>query len=171
MVCSCIAQNVPWIAGVLSNDIAAILPCTALYVQPKCSHTLNFNIQEFQVSFSPLYCTVSKCILHGKSAYSVHTVCSYIAQNARWITGLLSNNIAAILPCTTLYLQPKYSRTVCFQYTRVSNCFFNTTLYCKTAYYTWEKWVHCAYGMVLHCTECALNHGCFIRRYRRNPAM
>ena len=27
-----------------------------------------FNIQEFQAAFSPLYCTVSKCILHGKSA-------------------------------------------------------------------------------------------------------
>ena len=42
-----------------------------------------FNIQEFQAAFSPLYFTVSKCILHGKSANSVHTVCSYIAQNLR----------------------------------------------------------------------------------------
>ena len=121
------------------------------------------NINEFQVSFSPLYYTVSKCILHGKSAYNVHMVCSYIAQNARWITGLLFNNIAAIMPCTTLYLQPNYSRTVCFQYTRVSNCFFNTTLYCKTAYYTWEKCRQCAYG--------ALNNGCFIQRYRSDLAM
>ena len=39
--------------------------------------------QEFQAGFSPLYCTVSKFIFHGKSADSVHTVCSYIAQNAR----------------------------------------------------------------------------------------
>merc|ERR1711911_304515 len=54
-----------------------------------------FNIQEFQVSFSPLYCTVSRCILHGKSAY----------------------------------------------------------------------------GVFLHCTECAFNHGCFIQRYRSDPAM
>jgi len=130
-----------------------------------------FNIQEFQVSFSPLYCTVSKCILHGKSGYIVHTVCSYIAQNVRWITGLLSNDIAAILPFTALYLQPKYSWTVCFQYTRVSNCFFNTTLYFKTAYFTWEKWVQCAYGVFLHCTECALNNGSFIQRYHSDPAM
>merc|ERR1711911_413367 len=100
-----------------------------------------FNIQELQVSFSPLYCTVSTCILDGKSAYSVHTVCSYIAQNVLCIASVLSYDIAAILPCTALYLQPNYSRTVCFQYTRVSNCFFNTILYCKTAYFKWEKWV------------------------------
>ena len=30
-----------------------------------------FNIQEFQAAFSTLYCTVGKCILHRKSAYSV----------------------------------------------------------------------------------------------------
>ena len=126
-------------------------------------HSL-FNIQEFQAAFSPLYCTVSKYILHGKTAYSVHTMCSYIAQNLLWITGVLSEDIAAILPCTALYLKPKYSRTVCFQYTRVSNCFFNTTLYCKTEYFTWEKCIQCAYGVFLHGKECALNNGCFIQR-------
>ena len=34
-----------------------------------------FYIQKFQPAFSPLYCTLSNCILHEKSAYSVHTVC------------------------------------------------------------------------------------------------
>ena len=133
-------------------------------------HSL-FNIQEFQAAFSPLYFTVSKCILHKKSTYSVHTVCSYIAQNARWITGVLSNDIAAILTCTALYVKPKCSRTLHVQYTRVTNCIFNTTFYCKTTYFTWEKWVQCAYGVFLHCTECALNHGCFSRRYRSDPTM
>merc|ERR1711946_85639 len=42
-----------------------------------------FNTQEFQAGFSTLYCTVSKCVLHRKSAYTVHTVLSYIAENAR----------------------------------------------------------------------------------------
>merc|ERR1711911_485886 len=42
-----------------------------------------FNIQEFQAAFSPLYCTLRQNILHGKSPYSVHTMCSYIAQNVR----------------------------------------------------------------------------------------
>ena len=130
-----------------------------------------FNIQEFQAPFSPLYCTVSKCILHGKSTYSVHTMCSYIAQNASWITGVLSNDIAAIQPCTALYLQPKYSRTVFFQYIRVSRCFFTIILYCKQVYFTWEKYIQCAYDVFLHCTECAFNYGCFIRRHRSDPAM
>ena len=100
-----------------------------------------FDIKEFQVSFSPLFYTVSKFILHGKSGYSVHTVFSYIAQNARWITGFLSNDIAAILPCTAIYLQLKYSRKVFFQYSRVSSFFFTIILYCKQVYFTWEKWV------------------------------
>ena len=42
-----------------------------------------FNIHKFQAAFSPLYCIVNKHILHGKCGYSVHTVCSYIAQNVR----------------------------------------------------------------------------------------
>merc|ERR1711911_536851 len=139
-MCSYIAQKARRITGVLSNDIAAILPCTALYVQPKCKIHSIFNIQEFQAAFSLLYCTVSKCILHGKIAYSVHTMCSYIAQNARRIT-------------------------------RVSSYFFTIILYSKTEYFTWEKSIKCAYDVFLHCTECASNHGCIIRRYRSDPAM
>ena len=142
---------------------------------PSCNQNVPihymFNIQEFQTAFPTLHCIVSKCILHGKSAYSVHTVCFSIAQNVRWITGLLSNDIAAIRPYTALYLQPICGRTLYIQYTRVLNCFFNTTLYCKKAYFTWEKCIQCAYDVFLHCKECALNHGCFIRRYRSDPTM
>ena len=145
-------------------------------MQPKCSHTLHvhvamFNIQEFQAAFSPLFCNVSKRILHGKCGFSVQTVCSYIAQNFCWITGVLSNEIAAILPCTALYVQPKCSHTLHVQYTRVSSCFFIIILYCKQVYFTWEKCIECAYGVFLHCTECALSSGCFIQRYRSDPAM
>ena len=129
-----------------------------------------FNIQEFQAAFSQLYCTVSKCILHGKSAYSVHSVCSYIAQNVRWIMNVhctvrkcilhgnsaysvhtecfyiaqnvrlimkvLADDIAAILPCTALYVQTKCSLKLHVQYTRVSSCFFTIILYCKQVYFT-----------------------------------
>ena len=28
-----------------------------------------------------------------------------------------------------------------------------------------------AYSVRFHCTECALKHGCFIRRYRSDPTM
>merc|ERR1711911_90337 len=102
-----------------------------------------FNIQEFQAAFSPLYFTVSKYILYLKSGYSVHTVCSYIAENACCITGVLFDYIKAILPCTALYVQPKRSHTLHVQYTRLSSCFFTIILYCKQAYFTWEKWVQC----------------------------
>ena len=82
-----------------------------------------FNIQEYLTAFSTLHCTVRKRILHGKSAYTVHTVCSYIAQNAHWITGVLYHDYAAILPCTALFVQPKCTDTLHVQHTRVSNCF------------------------------------------------
>merc|ERR1711911_401803 len=130
-----------------------------------------FNIQEFQVSFSPLYCTSSRCILHGKSGYSVNSVCSYIAQNVLCITSVLSNDIAAILPCRALYVQSKCRHTLYVQYTRVSRFFFTIILYCKHVYFTWEKCIQCAYGVFLHCTECALNNGSFIQQYRSDPAM
>merc|ERR1711911_533713 len=130
-----------------------------------------FNIQEFQDSFSPLYCTVRQRIIHGKSGFSVHSVCSYIAQNVLCITSVLSNDIAAILPCTALYVHSKCSHTLHVQYTRVSSFFFTIILYFKQVYFTWEKWVQCAFGVFLHCTECALYNECFIQRYRSDPAM
>ena len=121
-----------------------------------------FNIQEFQTAFSTQHCTVSKCVLHRKSAYTVHSVCCYIAQNARCITGVLYHDIAAILPCTALFVQPKCTHTLHVQHNRVSNCFFNTTLYCKQAYFTWEKCTQFAYVVFSKCTECAMNNGYFI---------
>ena len=95
-----------------------------------------FNIQEFQADFSTLHFTISKRILHGKSGYSVHTVCSYIAQNVSWITGFFSNDIAAILPCTLLYVYTKCSHIIHIQYTKVSSCFFTIILYSKQVYFT-----------------------------------
>ena len=95
-----------------------------------------FNIQDIQAAFSPLYCTVSKFILHGKSAYSVHTVCSCIAQNVRWITCVSFNDIAAILSCKALYVQPNCSHTPYVQYTRVLRGFFTIIMYCKQVYFT-----------------------------------
>ena len=130
-----------------------------------------FNILEFQTAFATLHFTVRQRILHGKSGYSVHSVCSYIAQNVRLITGVLSNDIAAIRSCTALYVETKCSHTLQVQYTKVSNCFLKTTFNCKTAYFTGKNWVQCAYGVFLHYKECALNHGYFSRRYRSDPAM
>ena len=130
-----------------------------------------FNTQEFQAGFSTLYCTLSECVLHRKSAHTVHTVLSYIAQNARWITGVLYHDMAAILPCTALFVQPKCTLALHVQRTRVSSWFFTIIMYCKQVYFTWEKCIQCAYGVLLLCTECSLNNGCFIQRYRSDPAM
>ena len=42
-----------------------------------------FNIQEFQAAISPLYCTVSKCILHrpatSRYCHVQHSTCSHNA--------------------------------------------------------------------------------------------
>ena len=135
------------------------------------SDILYLIYKSFWATFSLLYCTVSKCILHGKSAYNVHTVCSCTAQNVRWITVVLSNDIAAILPWKALDLQSKCSRTLYVHYTRVLSCFYTIILYCKQVYFTWEKCIEYAYGVFLHCTECALSSGWFIQRYRSDPAM
>ena len=48
---------------------------------------------------------------------------------------------------------------------------FHHYIVLKQVYFTWEKCIECAYGVFLHCTECALNNGCFIQRYRSDPAM
>ena len=72
-------------------------PCVHLHctcTKKVAMHSL-FNIKEFNAGFSTLYYTLSKCILHGNSAYSVG----------------------------------------------------------------------------LHCKECTLKDGCFIRRYPSDPAM
>merc|ERR1711911_363371 len=58
-----------------------------------------------------------------------------------------------------------------FNMKRVSSCFSTILLYFKQVYFTWEKCIECAYGVFLHCTECALNSGCFTQRYRSDPAM
>ena len=59
----------------------------------------------------------------------VRTVCAYIAENARWKKGVLSEDIAAILLCTALYMQPKSRRALYVQYKRVSSMFFNVLFY------------------------------------------
>ena len=53
------------------------LPCYlqhCTFTQKVAIHCI-FNIKEFQVCFSTLYYTFSKCILHGNSAYSMGLHC------------------------------------------------------------------------------------------------
>ena len=126
-VCVNIAQNARWYTGRLSDTIAAILPCTALCLQPKRSHILYVQ-----------YTIVSSCffnaIFYCKRVYltlgKVHTVCANIAQKSRWYTGVFSDVIAAILPYTAHSLQLKCSSKLYVQYTSDSICFFNAIFYC-----------------------------------------
>ena len=124
-VCDCIAKNGRWKTVVPSEDIAAILQCSALYLHPKSSRALYVQYKSVSRMFLTLKYTFSKFILLGKSAYSLR----YIAENARWKTSVLSKDIKAILLCTTLYLHPKSSLTLYVQYKRISSMFFNAILY------------------------------------------
>ena len=86
-----------------------------------------------------------------------------------WNTGVLSNDIVAILPCTAIHLQPKCSNAFYVQWMWVSSCFFNIILLYKQVYFTLMKCKKCAYNVILHCKECALKHGFFFSRYRSDP--
>ena len=59
----CIVQNARWNTNVLSLNIAAILPCTSLYLHPIVAMHSMFNIQEFQAAISTWYCSESHYIL------------------------------------------------------------------------------------------------------------
>ena len=65
----------------------------------------------------------------------VGTLWVCIAENARWKTGVLSEDLEAILLYTALYLHPKSSHTVHIQYKRVQAWF-------STLYYTFRKCNH-----------------------------
>ena len=104
-----IAENASWKTSVLSEDIAAILLCTALYLHPKISHKLYLQNEWVSSMFFNLLFYLGK----------MRTVCVCITENARWKTGVLSKDIATILLCTALYLQPISSHALYVQYKRV----------------------------------------------------
>ena len=122
-VCVFIAGNPRWKRekskkDVSSEYIAPILLCTALYLYPKISHTL--YVQNKWVSsmfFNVWFYMGNMC-----------TLCFCITENARWKTGVLSEDIPAILLCTAMYLHPKSSHAFYFQYKTVS-MFFNVLFY------------------------------------------
>ena len=125
----------------------------------------------------------------------VRTVWVCIAENARWKTSVLPEDIEAILLYTAL--QPKSSYALYVQNKRVTSMFFNVLFYMgivrtvlvyiaenarwKTGVLTEDSFKHVfqsiilhgksAYSVPLHCKECALKDGCFFRRYPSDPAM
>ena len=106
----------------ISQQSCYVQHCTCN--QKVAMHSM-FNIKEFHCGFSTLLYTISKCILQGNSA----CMCVKIAENESRKKGVLSEDIAAILLCTALYLHPKSSHALYVQYKRVSLWFFNAILY------------------------------------------
>ena len=104
-----IAWNVRWKTGVLSDDIAAILPSTSLIIVCKGPFRSWTSMVLFQ-RYILLYATVFH---KGK----VRTVWAYYAENASWETVVLCDDIAVILPYRALYLQPNWKpSTLCSIY-------------------------------------------------------
>ena len=136
-VCVFIAQNARRKKGVLSEDIAAILLCTALYLHPKSSYPLYVQYKRVSSMFFNVFCMLLKILFYmGK----VLTVWVSIAENARLKTGVLSENFDAILLFTVLYLHPKSSHTLFVQYKTVSSMFLNF-------YFSWENCVQCCFAL------------------------
>ena len=164
--------------------------------QKLAMHSL-FNIPVFQAAFSWVLIVKATLFYKGK----LNSKCAYIAQNARWITSVLSDDIDAILPCTAIYNQPKFSHyalanerwiitvlsddsVAILPCTAIYNQpKFSLSLYVQytivsscflTLYCTVSKYIlhgKSAYSVRLHCTESAMNYKCFIRIYRCDPAM
>ena len=109
----------------------------------------------------------------------VRAVCVFIAQNARRKKGVLSEDIAAILLCTALYLHPKSSHALYVQYKRAMHTMLNIEQFHVTEFINrnWnlaglrrngssiQTMLKSAYSVRFHCADCALKQGCFIRRY------
>ena len=110
------------------------------YVQ-HCTCTQNvamhsrFNIKEFQAYLSTFFVWCRKFYFTWEKC--VQCALKFIG-NVRWKTGVLTEEIAAILLCTALYLHPKSSNALYVQYKRVSTIFYNAILYFKLVYFTWK---------------------------------
>ena len=100
---NCNKHRKHWNAIDLSDDIAAILPNTALYLHPKCSHILYIQYTRVWSCFFQRYIVVQATVMYIEKLY---TLCSYIEAKARWRRSVLSDDISTILPYKALYLKP-----------------------------------------------------------------
>ena len=194
IVCVCSAKNV------LSEDIAVILLCTALYFHTKSSHALYVqNKRVTSMFFNVLF-----------YMGIVRTVWVNISENARWKTGVLTEDSFKhvfqryiILLASVFYMGKMRTVCVCItEYARwkmgILSKDIAAILLC-TAPYLHPKSSHTLYVQykrvstmffnaiiyflqvyftwekcvqcALHCREYALKDECFIRRYRSDPAM
>ena len=109
-----------------------------------------FNIKEFQACFYTYYFTWENCVYcgFGLQRMSVERWMFYpkISQRSYYVEHC---------SCTQ-----KLAVNSIFKTNEFQACF-------STFYFTWEN----AYSVRLHCRECALKDGCYIRRYCSDPAM
>ena len=77
-----------------------------------------FNINSFIVVFQRYIILLASVLYMG----IVRAVCVFIGENARRKKGVLSEDIAAILLCTKLYLHPKGSHALFVYYSKVPSC-------------------------------------------------
>ena len=77
----------------------------------------------------------------------VCAVCFKIAENEHCQTCVLSEDIAAFLLCTALYLNPKRIHALYVQYKRVSNIVFNAIINFQQVYFNLETCVKCGFAL------------------------
>ena len=141
----------------ISKRFCNIQHCTC--IQKVAMHSM-FNIKEFQACFN-VFCMLLKILFYmGK----VHTVCAYNADERRMFYPTISKRSCHIQHSTCTQKVAKHSM---FNIKEFQPAFL-------TLYYTIKKWIlhgSSACSMRLHCTKWVLKEGCFIRRYRSDPAM
>ena len=163
-VCAYFAHNACWNSDVLSDEITAILPCTALYLHPLFFHLLYVQYRRISSLFinAIFYCkleyfTWEKCV---QCAPTLH----WMRVETRLFYPTISQQSFEVLHCTYI---PYFAIFYMFNIEE-----FQAAL--STLYSTLSKSIlhgKSANSMHLHCTECALKQGCFIRRYHSDPAM
>ena len=97
----------------------SIVLATKISAYPRCS-----IYKSFKLLFQLNVVIYSNIFYMGR----LSTFCAYIEHNARWNKSVLSDDIAAILPCNVLYLHPKYCHLLYIRYRRVLSCFYNAIL-------------------------------------------
>ena len=116
-----------------------------------------FNIKEFHAGFSTFYFTWEICV---KSAFALQRM----RDERRVFYPKILKRSCNVQHCTCTQ---KVAMHCMFNIKELQACF-------STLYYTLSKYIlhgNSAYSVGLHCRGCALNDGCFIRRYRSDPSM
>merc|ERR1711911_277798 len=163
-VCAKFALNSRRNTVVLSDEITAILSCTALYLHPLFCHLLYVQYRRISscIINAIFYCkleyfTWEKCV---QCALTLHSM----RVETRLFYPTISLRSCDVQNCTYIpyfaifymFHEEEFQAALSTLFSTVSQSILH------------EK---SAYSVRLHCTECALKHGCFIRRYHNDHSM